>query len=91
MILDRLSERIPAGFGPLNAMKTCMYTMSPDGHFIIDRHPQDDRIILACGFSGHGFKFCPALGQALADLATEGGTEIPVDFLGLGRFQQDHA
>ena len=91
LVLDRLDERIPAGYGPLTTMKTCIYTMSKDGHFIIDRHPRNDRIILACGFSGHGFKFCPALGQALADLATEGGTEIPVDFLGLGRFRADHA
>ena len=87
LVLDGLEERIPAGFGPMTAMKTCTYTMSVDGHFIVDKHPRNDRIILACGFSGHGFKFCPALGRALSELAMEGGTDVPVGFLGLSRFQ----
>ena len=85
-VLERLQDRIPAAFGPIHASKTCLYTMSADGHFILDHHPSDDRIVIACGFSGHGFKFCPALGEALADLALEGGSTLPVDFLGLGRF-----
>ena len=88
-VLERLEERIPSGFGPLTAMKTCIYTMSEDGHFIIDRHPGDERVIFACGFSGHGFKFCPALGKALSELAMHGGTDVPVGFLGLSRFQRD--
>ena len=87
LVLEGLEERIPAGFGPMTAMKTCTYTMSVDGHFIVDKHPRNDRIILACGFSGHGFKFCPALGRALSELAMEGGTDVPVGFLGLSRFQ----
>ena len=92
LVLERLDERIPAGFGPLTTLKTCIYTMSDDGHFIVDKHPENDRIILACGLSGHGFKFCPALGQALSDLALEAGTDIPIGFLGLGRFKdQDNA
>ena len=85
LVLERLEERIPAAFGPLHAAKTCLYTMSADGHFILDHHPSNDRITIACGFSGHGFKFCPALGEALADLALEGGSQHPVDFLGLAR------
>lgn len=46
----------------------CIYTLSPDRHFIIDRHPHYDRVALACGFSGHGFKFVPVVGEMLADL-----------------------
>ena len=65
----------------------CMYTMSPDGHFIVDRHPVLPNLALAAGFSGHGFKFTPVIGEALVDLATEGRTEIPVAFLGLSRLQ----
>jgi glycine/D-amino acid oxidase-like deaminating enzyme len=64
----------------------CMYTMSPDEHFIVDRWPGDDRIVLAAGMSGHGFKFTPVLGTALADLALAGSTSLPIDFLSLGRF-----
>ena len=63
----------------------CLYTMTPDGHFIIDRHPQHANVIIAAGFSGHGFKFTPVIGQALADLATETQTSLPIDFLRLDR------
>ena len=63
-----------------------MYTNSPDGHFIIDRHPASDRAYVACGFSGHGFKFASVVGEILADLATTGTTPLPVGFLGLSRF-----
>jgi sarcosine oxidase len=63
----------------------CMYTMSPDQHFIIDRHPSDPRMALAAGFSGHGFKFAPVMGEALADLALEGHTALPIEFLNCRR------
>jgi len=66
---------------------TCLYTMSPDEHFLLDRHPRDERVAFAAGLSGHGFKFASVLGQALADLAIDGGSELPIDFLSLGRFQ----
>ncbi len=69
------------------AAKTCLYTLTPDGHFIIDRHPQYEQVLFGAGFSGHGFKFAPVMGEVLADLALEGKTEQPVDFLRLeGRF-----
>jgi glycine/D-amino acid oxidase-like deaminating enzyme len=61
--------------------------MSPDEHFIVDRHPADANVWLCAGLSGHGFKFTPVLGRALADLATDGGTDFPVDFLRLGRLR----
>ena len=60
--------------------------MSPDEHFIVDRHPQHANVVFAAGLSGHGFKFAPVLGRALADLALDGGTELPIDFLSLARF-----
>jgi sarcosine oxidase len=65
---------------------TCMYTMSPDKHFIVDRHPEFSNVVFGAGFSGHGFKFTPVIGEALADLALDGTTELPIDFLGLSRF-----
>jgi len=64
----------------------CMYTMSPDEHFLVDVHPQYPQVSFAAGLSGHGFKFAPVLGAALADLATTGRTALPIDFLSVKRF-----
>jgi sarcosine oxidase len=73
--------------GPTLAIRICLYTNSPDGHFLVDRHPVcPDRVSLACGFSGHGFKFAPVIGEALADLAERGATDLPIGFLRLARF-----
>ena len=52
----------------LASSAVCIYTLSPDRHFIIDRHPHHERVALATGFSGHGFKFAPVIGEMLADL-----------------------
>src|SRR5205814_9537044 len=78
---------LPSADGPLLALRTCLYTNSPDHHFIIDRHPQHERVVIAAGFSGHGFKFASVIGEALADLAESGKTALPVEFLGLSRFK----
>lgn len=64
----------------------CMYTMSPDQHFILDRHPSHPGLVYAAGLSGHGFKMAPVLGEALAELALDGTTAHPVGFLSAGRF-----
>jgi glycine/D-amino acid oxidase-like deaminating enzyme len=60
--------------------------MSPDEHFIVDRHPRHSNVVFAAGLSGHGFKFAPVLGKALAELALDGGTLLPIGFLSLARF-----
>jgi sarcosine oxidase len=65
---------------------TCLYTMSPDENFIVDLHPAHVNVVFAAGLSGHGFKFAPILGRALADLALDGTTQLPISFLSLGRF-----
>ena len=82
-----LRRMIPAGDGPLLSLKVCMYTNSPDSHFIIDRHPEYDRVTLACGFSGHGFKFASVIGEILADLAIYQTTKQPVGFLQMSRLK----
>jgi sarcosine oxidase len=83
-----LRKYLPDADGPLISMRTCMYTNSPDHHFIVDRHPKYSRVTIACGFSGHGFKFSSVMGEALADLAMYDRTELPTDFLGLSRFRK---
>jgi len=65
--------------------------VTPDSHFIIDVHPQHERAIIACGFSGHGFKFASVFGEVLADLALNGQTERAIDFLSLKRFATANA
>jgi sarcosine oxidase len=60
--------------------------MTPDKHFIVDRHPEHEQVAIACGFSGHGYKFAPVIGEILADLAMKGQTTHPIGFLGAGRF-----
>ena len=65
----------------------CMYTNTPDEHFVIDFLPDSqNNLVLATGFSGHGFKFVPVVGEILADLVTEGKTNHDIGFLGVGRF-----
>lgn len=66
--------------------KTCMYTTTPDGHFIVGEHPQIPKAFMACGFSGHGFKFAPAIGEALGDLVMHGETQLPLGIFNPRRF-----
>ncbi len=82
---ETLGQYLPDAVGPLLATRTCLYTNSPDGHFIVDQHPEVPAVTLACGFSGHGFKFATVMGEVLADLASSGKTDHPIDFLRLNR------
>jgi glycine/D-amino acid oxidase-like deaminating enzyme len=75
-----------ANAGALLAMRTCLYTNTPDGHFIIDRVPGCQRAFIAGGFSGHGFKFAPVVGKILAELATTGATGELIELFRIGRF-----
>ena len=63
----------------------CYYTMSPDAHFIVDRHPVHRNVVFAAGLSGHGFKFTSVLGEVLTDLALAGTTQLPIEFLSCQR------
>lgn len=68
--------------------RVCTYTLTPDGNFVIDKHPNDPTVTIACGFSGHGYKFCPVVGEIVADLTLDGGTRHDIGFLGINRFSQ---
>jgi monomeric sarcosine oxidase len=81
-----IQSHLPEVTNGLMEHQTCLYTMSPDENFIVDRHPSEPNVVFAAGLSGHGFKFVPVLGKALAEMALAGGTELAVEFLGAGRF-----
>jgi sarcosine oxidase len=81
-----LERNLPTVNGELLSATTCMYTNTPDGHFIIDRHPAHPNVIVASPCSGHGFKFTAVVGEVLADLACDGQTKHPIDFFRLRRF-----
>ncbi len=80
--IDTISEfvgrKMPSLPGGFLRAATCMYTNTPDEHFVIARHPTRDRVVVACGFSGHGFKFVPVVGEVLADLVVDGTTAHPI-------------
>ncbi len=78
-IIEKLRPRLPALDGQVVRAKTCLYTMTPDEHFILGAHPQLPNCSVACGFSGHGFKFAAVVGEILADLAGSGTTAHPID------------
>ncbi len=81
-----LERYVPGAVGSVQSYSVCMYTYSPDQHFILGPHPSIRGLSIACGLSGHGFKFAPVLGQALADYALEERTELPAEFLAPSRF-----
>jgi glycine/D-amino acid oxidase-like deaminating enzyme len=63
----------------------CLYARTPDGHFMLDRHPEWPNVIIGYGFSGHGFKFAPAIGEHLVSLALDTGGQ-PRPLFRLNRF-----
>lgn len=77
--------------GRIAASATCLYTLSPDGRFIVDRLQQHPNVIVAGGGSGHAFKFGPVLGEALADLATVGRSRHDLGPFSLSRFAAGEA
>ncbi|USZ66920.1 N-methyl-L-tryptophan oxidase [Halorussus salilacus] len=69
----------PDAAGPTMKLASCVLTNSEDGHFYLDTHPEYPHVSFAVGLTGHGFKFASALGEVLADFATEGDTDLPID------------
>ncbi len=81
-----LQETFPHMEAHRTRFSVCMYSMSPDRHFIVDRHPHHDNVVVAGGFSGHGYKFASVIGEILADLSTQGHTDYPIGLFRIGRF-----
>jgi N-methyl-L-tryptophan oxidase len=82
-----LSQYMPGSERKLKHGAACMYTMTPDENFIIDVHPEHSHIAFAAGFSGHGFKFSSAVGEALTQLVTAGRAEQDLSLFSALRFQ----
>lgn len=86
-VLRTFTQRyFPDAAGPTMALKVCMFTNSPDEHFIIGPHPEHPQVSVAAGFSGHGFKFCSVVGEILADLAQNGKTSHDIGMFSPRRF-----
>jgi len=78
---------IPGVMNGIRSFKICLYANSPDENFIIDKLPgYEGSVSIACGFSGHGFKFASVVGEILADLTIDGKTNLPIGFLNANRF-----
>lgn len=73
VLREGIRRYFPDADGPTMATKTCMFTNSPDQHFVLDTHPEADNVYIAAGFSGHGFKFASVVGEIMTDLALDGG------------------
>lgn len=84
-IREFLERYMPQAAGKLLKGKVCMYTITPDEHFIIDLHPQFKNVAIAAGFSGHGFKFASGVGEVLCQLATNGHTEHNISLFSISR------
>jgi sarcosine oxidase len=80
-----VAPRMPDLPGTFLRAVTCMYTNTPDEHFVIARHPAHEQVVVACGFSGHGFKFVPVVGEIIADLVADGATAHPIGLFDPGR------
>ena len=91
-ILRQFAERyFPDGAGPTMALRACMFTNAPDEHFILDLHPEDQRVVVASPCSGPGFKFCSVVGEIVADLAETGETRHDISLFRLSRFTEGAA
>jgi sarcosine oxidase len=86
-LLRSFAERyFPDGAGPTVMLKACIFTNSPDEHFILDLLPGSPQVAIAAGFSGHGYKFCSVVGEIMADLAMVGETRHDIGLFRLDRF-----
>ena len=81
-----LEHYMPGAAAALKATSTCIYTMTPDEDFIIDRHPDHPQVVFASACSGHGFKFSSAIGEVLAAMAQGGPTPSLISPFSAARF-----
>jgi glycine/D-amino acid oxidase-like deaminating enzyme len=83
-----LAEHLPGVSMNSTAHAVCMYTMSPDQHFVLGRHPEHPQVAFTAGLSGHGFKFTSVLGEIMAEFSLDGASRLDTEFLSLSRFKK---
>jgi sarcosine oxidase len=81
-----LARYMPDANGPVMMLQTCLYTNTPDEHFLIDTLPGNDDVVIASPCSGHGYKFASVIGETLADLAMQRPPAFDLGMFSLGRF-----
>ncbi|MEO8681567.1 MAG: N-methyl-L-tryptophan oxidase, partial [Vicinamibacterales bacterium] len=82
-----LCSRIPSlAEGDLVDAVTCLYTLTPDHHFVIGLHPDHPQVVIASPCSGHGYKFASVVGEILADLAVDRASRHPIGLFSPDRF-----
>lgn len=85
-LIQAIRRILPNGYQSTFTLKTCLYTNTPDENFVLDHLPgYDQDVVIAAGFSGHGFKFASVVGEIMADLAMKGSTSLPIGFLNAAR------
>ena len=86
LLRDFAARYFPEGAGPTLALHTCLFTNTPDEHFLLDFHPDSPRVILGSPCSGHGFKFSSVVGEILADLVQLGKSSLDISMHRFKRF-----
>jgi sarcosine oxidase len=89
IVINGLNKFLAGGYSSTHVLKTCLYTNTVDENFVIDFLPgYDQQVMIAAGFSGHGFKFVSVVGEIMADLTMKGKSELPIGFLNANRLSQ---
>ena len=86
LIRDCIARYFPDAAGETLSLKGCIYTCTPDDHFIIDRVPNAPQALVISACSGHGYKFCSVFGEVAADLVTRGTTPFDIAPFAMSRF-----
>ncbi|MGH9468987.1 MAG: N-methyl-L-tryptophan oxidase [Terriglobia bacterium] len=86
LLQDFVRRCFPDGAGAALSLLACIFTNTPDEHFILDRHPEFPEVLIASPCSGHGFKFSSVIGEIMADLAERGETSHDISLHRLARF-----
>jgi sarcosine oxidase len=89
MARNEVAKRVPALNGRCLRAVTCLYTNLPDEHFLIDRHPQHPSVLIVSPCSGHGFKFCPVIGEIAAELVERNTTRHQIELFRISRFSSE--
>ena len=86
VLRQAVARYFPDANGPAMSLRACMFTNTPDEHFVIDALPGAPNVYVAAGFSGHGFKFSSVVGEILADVSTRRETAHDISLFRLDRF-----